>query len=81
VAVGESWLRFFAGARPWSEEANRSFMRALYGLVLVHFHQGSWNTSEQLLFVLLYLDPCDELGAGALLARVRLAVGLCPLAG
>ncbi|MFE2639526.1 hypothetical protein ACFXKF_32990 [Streptomyces scopuliridis] len=76
VTVGEQALHFFNGALLWHEESNRPFLEALYGLALVHCLGGSWNTSEQILFALLHLDPYDEQQAGALLAQVRRQVGL-----
>ncbi|MFI6278108.1 hypothetical protein [Streptomyces sp. NPDC050988] len=76
VVVGEQALHFFRGALLWREKNNRPFLNALYGLAQVHFLRGSWNTSEQILFNLLALNPHDEPLAGTLLARVRRAAGL-----
>ncbi|MEU5425870.1 hypothetical protein AB0H73_09705 [Streptomyces olivoreticuli] len=76
VTVGEQALHFFHDALLWREENNRPFLRALFGLALVHCHRGSWNTSEQILFALLHLNPSDEQQAGVLLAEVRRQVGL-----
>lgn len=76
VVAGEQALHFFSGALLWREKNNRPFLNALYGLAHVHFLRGSWNTSEQILFDLLSLNPHDEPLAGALLARVRKAAGL-----
>lgn len=76
VTVGEQALTFFNGTLLWHEENNRPFLQALYGLALVHCLGRSWNTSEQILFTLLHLDPYDEQQAGALLAQVRRQVGL-----
>lgn len=76
VVAGEQALHFFSGALLWREQNNRPFLNALYGLAQVHFLRGSWNTSEQILFDLLSLNPHDEPLAGALLARVRRAAGL-----
>ena len=77
VAVGEMPLQFFhGGALLWREEANRPFLRALYGLALVAFHQGRANASEEILFSLLYLNPHDEQDAAGLLFQVRRSIGL-----
>lgn len=76
VAVGEQSLNFFHGKLPWSEPTNRPFLRALFGLASMAAVQERLNTSEQIIFALLALDPRDALNAGQLLVDVRRRAGL-----